>query len=160
MGIRGPVPKTDERRRREGNPSKRPMKGKSPKPRGIPTCPPWLPQEAKREWKRVAPELIRLGIITNLDQSTLAGYCIVYSQWRKAQEVLRDQGMVYVTQRGQLKPRPEIEIARLSGDMMKVFASELGMTPLSRERIRLVQPDEEVSPMELLLREAEQGGKQ
>jgi P27 family predicted phage terminase small subunit len=159
MGRRGPVPKTNESRILEGNPSKRPMKGKSLKPKGIPTCPSWLSPEARREWKRVAPELTRLQILTKLDQSALAGYCISYSQWRKAQEVLNDRGVVYVTHRGQIKPRPEVEIARVLGDMMRAFAAELGLSPTSRARMGSPRPNEEIDPMEALLREAEEGGQ-
>jgi P27 family predicted phage terminase small subunit len=158
MGKRGPVPKTDELRTLEGNPSRRPLRGNSPKPEGVPACPLWLTPEARREWKRVAPELTRLGLLTKLDRATLAGYCISYSWWRKAQEVLDDQGTVYVTNKGQLKPRPEVEIARISGDMMKAFAAELGMTPASRERIRLSQPGEEPDPVEKLLDGVWHGG--
>lgn len=159
MGRRGPIPKTDEIRRLEGNPSKRPMKGKSPKPQGIPSCPEWLSQEGKREWRRVVPELTRLGMITKLDQAMLSGYCSLYGHWRRAQKILHNEGTVYVTHRGELKPRPEVEIARTFGELVKGFAAELGMTPLSRQRIRILQPEKELSIMETLLRESEQEGK-
>ena len=161
MGRRGPAPKSDSLRMLDGNPSKRPLKDKptGAKPQDVPTCPAWLSPEAKREWRRVTPELIRLGLVTRLDQVAIAGYCISYSCWRRCQEVLIAQGNVYVTNRGQIRPRPEVEIARMSGDTMKSLASELGLTPASRECIHMAQPGREIDPMEALLDGANQGGK-
>jgi P27 family predicted phage terminase small subunit len=157
LGKRGPVPESNALRILKGNPSKRPLKGELPKPKPArPACPSWLSLEAKREWRRLAPELARIGLLTKLDIDTLAGYCSSYSVWRKAQEVLANHGSVYVTPKGQLKARPEIEIANTAAEQMKSFASELGLTPSSRARMQLTQgpstPEEE-DPMEALLNE-------
>ena len=157
MGKRGPIPKTDEQEILEGNPSKRPLRGKSPQPgNGLPTCPSWLSVEAKRERKRVIPELSRLGLLSKLDRNILAGYCISYALWQRSQEYLFKQGAVYVTTNGKLQPRPEVAVAKDAGEMMNNFAAELGLTPTSRARMRLPKPDEEIDPMEALLREIDQ----
>lgn len=157
MGKRGPIAKSDEQEILEGNPSKRPLKGKSPQPdKGIPNCPSWLSDEAKQEWKRVTPELIKLGLLTNLDRNILAGYCNSYALWQQAQECIFKQGAVYVTAKGKLQPRPEIDIAKTAGEMMNNFAAELGLTLTSRARMRLLTPDEDIDLMEELLREIEQ----
>jgi len=156
MGKRGPIPKTDEQEILEGNPSKRPLKGKSPQPdKGIPTCPSWLSDEAKQEWTRVTPELLRLGLLTELDQNILAGYCISYALWQRTQICIFKQGALYVTAKGKLQPRPEIAIAKTAAEMMNAFAAELGLTPTSRARMRLSTPNEEIDPMEALLQEIE-----
>ncbi len=160
MGRRGPIPKTDKERILDGNPSKRPMKGQSPQPRGdTPICPEWLSPEAKSEWERVAPELIRLGLLTNLDMITFAGYCVSCSRWRRAQEVLISQGTVYVTLKGKIETRPEVMIAKIAGEQMNAFAAEFGLTPASRLRMRLPQSDEVNDPLEALLRGIDDRGK-
>jgi P27 family predicted phage terminase small subunit len=158
MGKRGPIPKSDEQEILEGNPSKRPLRGKSPEPEtGAPACPEWLSTEAKQEWKRVTPELSRLGLLTKLDRNILAGYCISFAMWQKTQIFLSIKGPVYMTAKGKLQPRPEITIAKVAGEMMNNFASELGLTPSSRARMRLPKSNEELDPMETLLQEIEKG---
>lgn len=160
MGKRGPIPKTDEERMLEGNPSRRPLKGESPRPaNGAPTCPSWLSDDAKQEWQRVAPELTRLGLLTNLDRAHLAGYCTSCVWWRRVQEVLSTQGSVYVTVKGKIEARPEVAIAKIAGEQMNAFAAELGLTPASRARLRFPQSEGEIDPMEELLREVERGGR-
>ena len=157
MGRRGPIPKSDEERMLEGNPSKRPMKGKSPRPSsGAPTCPSWLSTEAKQEWRRLAPELARLGLLTKIDRALFAGYCSSCSWWRRAQEVIADQGSVYVTVRGRLETRPEVEISKLAMEQMKSLAGEFGLTPTSRARLRLPHTQEgPLDPLEEMMLEAE-----
>jgi P27 family predicted phage terminase small subunit len=156
MGKRGPIPKSDEQRILEGNPSKRPLRGKTPKPpRNVPTCPTWLSPPAKREWKRVTPELARLGILSRLDRNILAGYCSSCALWQQAQEVLSKQGTVYVSTKGKLETRPEVEIAKTVGEMMQGFAEELGLTPTSRARMNLTPENKELDPIEEILREVE-----
>lgn len=158
MGKRGPIPKTDKERILEGNLSGRPMTGESPKPRGLPTCPSWLSPEAKHEWRRVAPEMARLGLLTKVDRAQFAGYCTSCAWWRRVQEVLITQGSVYVTPKGKIETRPEVAIAKMAAEQMNAFAAEFGLTPASRARMRIPQSDEEIDPMEELLREVEKGG--
>jgi P27 family predicted phage terminase small subunit len=156
MGKRGPIPKSNEQEILEGNPSKRPLKKELPKPGpGIPTCPTWLSVAAKREWKRLTPELARMGLLSKLDRNMLAGYCSAYALWQQAQEVLNQQGTVYVSPKGKLETRPEVEIARTTGEMMQGFANELGLTPTSRARMNLPKENEEIDPLEEFLREGE-----
>jgi P27 family predicted phage terminase small subunit len=159
MGKRGPIPKSDKERRLEGNPSKRPMKGESPRPRGLPTCPSWLSPEAKQEWRWVAPELARLGLLTKLDRALLAGYCTSCGRWRQAQEAINTHGSVYVTPKGKIVPRPEVTIAKMAEEQMNILAAEFGLSPTSRARLRLPQSQkEEISLLEEMLRENEKGG--
>jgi len=48
----------------EGNPGKRSLNTQEPKPRKkAPRCPPWLEEEAKKEWKRMAKQMEQLGIL-------------------------------------------------------------------------------------------------
>ena len=51
-------------------------------------CPSWLMPEAKKEWKRLAPSLVAMGVLTNHDVSNFAGYCEAYARWKEAEEFL------------------------------------------------------------------------
>ena len=50
--MAGRKPKPTAIKELEGNPGKRKLNNKEPKPdKGMPVCPEWLPPEAKAEWK-------------------------------------------------------------------------------------------------------------
>jgi P27 family predicted phage terminase small subunit len=67
------------------------------------------------------------------------------------------QGTVYVTLNGQIKSRPEVEIAQMAADSMRAFGAEFGLSPTSRARIMMPQPTEKADPMEELLSGIERG---
>jgi P27 family predicted phage terminase small subunit len=96
-----------------------------------------------------------MGQLNKLDRNILAGYCSAFALWQQAQEVLHQQGTVYFTPKGKLEIRPEVEIAKTTGEMMQGFAEELGLTPTSRARMNLPKENKEIDPMEEILREVE-----
>ena len=74
MAIAGRKPKPPAIRLLEGHAGHRPINMDAPKPRPIaPSCPTWLERDAKREWRRVAPALERLGLLTEIDGSANVG---------------------------------------------------------------------------------------
>lgn len=50
-------------------------------PAKIPSCPGHLCKESKKEWRRVVKILDSIGLMTELDRSTLAEYCEAYGKW-------------------------------------------------------------------------------
>lgn len=134
----------------EGNPGKRRLPN-GPKPQPLaPTCPAWLAAEARREWRRLAPELERLGLLTRIDRAALAAYCQAYARWRQAEEVLQCEGLTFTTGKGYVGSRPEIGIANKAMAIIKGFCGEFGLTPSSRGRMNLPEP--ETDDLEQLLR--------
>jgi P27 family predicted phage terminase small subunit len=112
MAIPGRKPKPNALRVLEGKPGHRPLRPE-PKPRPVaPKCPAWLLLEAKREWRRVAPELERLGLLTVVDGTPLAGYCQAYARWRQAETVLEDEGTTFKTPNGYVQVHPQVAIAQ------------------------------------------------
>ena len=126
-----------------GRPGKRPPVN-APKPRPIaPECPDWLADEAKEEWKRVAPKLERLGLLTEIDRTALSAYCQEYARWVEAEAVLAKKGTVVETEKGYLYQRPELGIARKALQLIKSWCAEFGLTPSSRARMNLPEQPEE-----------------
>jgi P27 family predicted phage terminase small subunit len=106
-----------------------------------PNAPTWLHREAKREWRRIVPELEALGLLTNLDRSALAGYCQSYARWYEAEVAIRRDGMIMTTATGYQQQTPAVGIARQALSDMRAFASEFGLSPAARTRIS-VKPAE------------------
>lgn len=152
MGIRGPAPKPTRLKIINGNPGKRPLNEKEPQPlKTKPKCPSWINKEAKKEWKRIAPELERLGLLTDIDTSALAAYCQAYSHWKDAEEFMTKHGTVFKTPSGYMQQLPHVSIANNAMKIMRAFSAEFGLTPSSRTRIEIDSQDEDSDPMAALL---------
>jgi P27 family predicted phage terminase small subunit len=160
MPMKGRKPKPTYLKILEGNPGKRPLK-EHPKPEPIaPSCPYWLSPRAKSEWRRIAPELEKLGLLTKLDRTALAGYCenlaLVKIASQAIQEYYRQHGKLtytYVNKSGAENevPIPEIKIAREAWQLVHKFETEFGLTPSSRERLNLPE-QKEIDEFEEFLR--------
>ena len=96
--MRGAKPKPTNLKILQGNPGKRPLNKREPKPKLlIPDVPDHLTQSARDEWDRVSRELYMLGLLSSIDRSALAGYCQAYSRWVDAEEGIRKTGLVVKT---------------------------------------------------------------
>ena len=120
----------------EGNPGKRALNLNEPQPpKKAPSCPAWLNLEARREWRRLAPTMEMLGILTEVDRAAFAAYCQAYARWREAEEKIKATNLIFKTPSGYPQQSPYVGIAQQSMKIMKDFASEFGLTPAARSRI-------------------------
>lgn len=72
MATRGRKPTPTAIKELEGNPGKRPLNTKEPKPvKKAPSCPKWLEPEAKKEWRRLAKQMEQIGILTEVDMAAI-----------------------------------------------------------------------------------------
>jgi P27 family predicted phage terminase small subunit len=120
-----------------GNPSRRPLRPE-PQPEveaKVPEPPPFLIGYARAEWEYVAPHLHRLNLLTTLDITMFAAYCVAYSRWRQATEALASEPMTVPTTEGNMRVNPLIRIARDAGADMLRLAGEFGLTPVARSRL-------------------------
>lgn len=149
----------------QGEPNKNRINFNEPQPTGKTTAPKFLNKHALNEWKRITPELERLGLFTKIDRASLAAYCQVYGRWvetenkineliDKAAKTGGDASNAYLlkTQAGNVIISPLLSVANRCLEQMKAFLIEFGMTPVSRSRINLA-PKEEKDPLEELLNE-------
>ena len=137
MGLRGPAPRPTALRILDGNPSKEPINLAEPKPRVTRMrCPSWLMPEAKKEWRRIVPELRRLKLLTMVDRSGLMGYCQSFARWKQAEEVLTTEGLIFKSETtGYVQQRPEVSISQKQLALMRAFLHEFGLTPSARTRL-------------------------
>ena len=136
MATRGRKPKPTALKLLEGNPGKRPINEHEPvPPKGTVKCPTWLEPEAKKEWKRLAPSLEAMGVLTQADLTAFAGYCQAYARWKEAEEFISQHGSIFQTPSGYVQQVPQVSIAQQNLKIMQSICSEFGLTPATRARI-------------------------
>jgi P27 family predicted phage terminase small subunit len=129
-----------------GNPGKRPLNAAEPQPAaGVPKMPGWLSKRAKKEWKRIVPELERLGLMTVVDLAALAAYCQAVAEMEIATDTLDREGRVCswpifdkdgVRVGEKLRSHPAVQQQRDAARLVKQFIGEFGLTPASRTRVQ------------------------
>lgn len=136
MATRARKPKPTVLKVLEGNPGKRPLNEREPTPpKASIKCPSWLLPEAKKEWKRLAPSLEAMGVLTMADITAFEGYCQAYARWKEAEEFITQHGSIFQTPSGYVQQVPQVSIAQQNLKIMQSFCSEFGLTPATRASI-------------------------
>ncbi len=156
MATRGRKPKPTALKVLEGNPGKRPLNDREPvPPKAKLKGPAWLLPEAKKEWKRLAPALEAMGVLTMADLTAFEGYCQAYARWKEAEAFITQHGSIFQTPSGYVQQVPQVSIAQQNLKIMQSFCSEFGLTPATRARIIAGAGSEDGAsedPMERLLK--------
>ena len=128
-----------------GNPGRRPIRPEPQPltPDDIPTPPGYLGEHGRREWARMAPELLRLGLLTVADVQPFAAYCLAYDRWATAETAVAvlaaadpvTRGLMLTTANGNQIQNPLVCAANKAARDMIKFASEFGLTPASRRHL-------------------------
>ena len=154
MGARGPRPKPLNLILLNGNAGHHTLPENPVNPTPVlPKPPAHLDQIAKKEWKRVAPELFKLGVLSLVDLAALEGYCENYAIWvRMKKEIIAQGGYAaYITGKNS-QTIPELAAMKSAFAMLKTFAAEFGMTPSSRGRMNVERPKDSIDPLDEYLR--------
>lgn len=147
--MRGPKPTPTILNALRGNPGKRPRDPLSePHPgalREAPPAPRHLNGRAATEWRRVVRELMEVRILTNLDLGPLAVYCAALAQFAEACEQLKAKGAALTVSghKGMSRANPLIKIREDAAKTVAKYASEFGMTPSSRTRVKAADAPEQ-----------------
>ena len=153
MAKRGRKPKSTALKRLQGNPGKRPLNEHEPQPdASMPAPPEHLNSVAIAEWGRMAGELNRIGLLTQVDRAAFAAYCAAYSTWVHAElqmaRLAEDGGNPFLitTEKGNQIQNPIVGVRNKALDLMHKFMVEFGLTPSSRTRVTV--PNIESDPFE------------
>ena len=156
MSRRGAKPKPTKLKALEGTLRSDRRNPKEPETRpAIPRCPAHLGPEAKREWRRLAPQLARLGLLCKIDRAALALFCQAWERWVEAEEALKRYGVMVKSPNGFPMQSPYLAVANKAMEQMRALLAEFGMSPSSRTRVHATPQIGEDDPMERLLRESE-----
>lgn len=123
----------------KGNPGRRPMNTREPRPKkGAPRMPAHLSARAKAAWKSIGPELERMGVLTLADGKALELLCDAYAEYRAARDTVERDGLTYesVSEHGSMwRARPEVAIASDAWRRIASMLREFGLTPSSRTKV-------------------------
>ena len=130
-----------------GNPGKRAINKKEPKPkRLIPSCPAYLSSESKVAWGRLSVLLDRMGVLTEADTAALERLCDCYSDILICRQSLITDGWTYKTVDAQgntlIKGNPAATQLRAADSQFKAYLIEFGLTPAARSKVH-GNPEEE-----------------
>ena len=140
-----------------GNPGHRPINHNEPKPdRALPKPPKELSRRAKREWRRLAPALYKIGLLAEVYRDPLAAYCAALARWLEAEEMLNTptdnrqrrntvttSGLVAVTPNGLVVKSAWLTISDKAFDQMLKAGKEFGMTPSAMASLSIEKPDDD-----------------
>lgn len=162
MGRRGPAPAPDNVKELRGRTSHTPKATQAVKPPpSAPNPPTWLSTEARAEWRRVVPQLDRLGVLATIDRAVLTAYCSAWAKFVDAEAALNvspakkarvggdrlngrtkqpDQGLVISDRDGDLRKHPGWQIYREAAQLVCQISKELYLTPVAR--LRVTKPED------------------
>ena len=138
MAIAGRKPKPAQLRLLEGNRGHRPIREAVKAAPVAPPCPAWLSSLARTEWKRIAPELERLGLLAKVDMAALSGYCENYAVLVQcSNHIKRKGGYAKYLVGASAQTAPHLAAMNKAWEKIRAFCTEFGMTPSSRGRIQV-----------------------
>lgn len=129
-----------------GNPGKRALNKKEPKPRSkTPTCPAHLDVKAKAVWKKLCVLLKGMGVLTEADGLALERLCDCYADILACRELIERDGRTYTTidQNANIliKNNPAANQLRAADAQFKSYLVEFGLTPAARSKVNVDLPD-------------------
>lgn len=139
---RGPAPKPSSLKLVQGNPGRRPVAEGEPTPEVVaPECPDHLLADAREEWQRIIPFLIRYKLVTEIDTAALALYCQAYGRWQEAERKIAEQrakggdGMLVKAPSGYPIQNPYLAIANRAMEDCYKYLQQFGLSPSARTRV-------------------------
>ena len=136
----------------EGNPGKRAVNKKEPKPkRVVPSCPAHLGDQAKVAWGRLSVLLDRMGVLTEADTFALERLCDCYADILESRELIKRDGRTYTTldmnSNTLIKTNPAVAHLRAADSQFKSYLIEFGLTPAARSKIQAAPEDHKEDPL-------------
>jgi P27 family predicted phage terminase small subunit len=134
-----------------GNPSKRnvgKLLGEVEAP-AVPVAEPPMPAclsiEAVEEWQRLIPDLVALGLVSNLDMMALATYCEAVADWFRfrrrimqanAEHVDQDKGDVQTFATGAKQISVLRQLANDAEKRANAAGAQFGFSPMARRNLK------------------------
>jgi P27 family predicted phage terminase small subunit len=102
---------------------------------GMPLCPDFIQGEGREQWNVVGPQLVALGIMTQVDGVGLAMLANATARWMAAEVKVQQMGEVLQSDEGGYYQNPYLAVSNKAFEQMNRMLVEFGMTPASRTRV-------------------------
>lgn len=119
---------------------------------GIPECPSKNP-EIVEVWQYTIRQLSRMRIVTMADRDALYVYCTQVIQFRRAQKMIEEDGLLIRSPHRGMIRHPAQATLREASAAIKMFATVFGLTPGARSAIKVADqkvPAKEAGAQRLL----------
>jgi len=122
-----------------GNPGKRKKVDNAPHfDVAIPQPPDHLSADALLIWDETAREMEAKQIVTRLDEAALALYCQVYADLKAHTIKARSEEEFVESKRGMMQMNPRLRYIRNLQEQLIKIAAELGITPVARNKVKMI----------------------
>jgi len=118
-----------------------------------PPIPKGLHPKAVKEWERLAPICIKLGLLTDGDwMAWEVGFCAYSTWWEAREQINHPSKWTFMTDKGYEGMVPQITIAKQAAAGVMQFCREFGLTPSARGSLKINPPEQQsADPMEAML---------
>lgn len=132
----------------KGNPGKRAINKREPKPKAKAlTCPAHLSVKARAVFRKLNTLLNKMGVMTEADGLALERLCDCYADILACRELIERDGRTYKTvdQNGNtlVKNNPAVNQLRAADAQFKSYLVEFGLTPAARSKVNVDLDDDE-----------------
>ena len=143
--MKGHIQKTNKERSLTGQ-----KKKGVPEPERVKAfnCPSWMPPLGREWWGKVAPQLLALNILTELDKGSFEATALAYGLMRLAAKQLLDDGFTIKGDRGGEKRHPASEVYKANVTIFQKGCERFGLDPMSRQRMDIKMPKKEKTQQE------------
>lgn len=138
---RKPLATADKKLR--GNPGKAKLNDHEAEPTKLtkmPEPPDFLGEHGVKCWNINGPLLIELGLLTNADLELFGTFCQAIHIMIMSSQDINANGMTIIGARGKTR-NPALATFASASATIRSLSSEFGMTPSSRSRIQVPDPD-------------------
>lgn len=141
MGLRGPAPQPTAIRQLNGNPSRRPLNEREPKPLlGQPRTPKGLSRRARAEWRVLSEQLLQMGVLAEVDGVALGLLCNDIAELERVQGDLSRTGyLIKNPGTNRIRVNPLVQVVSDLSRRVLVGLREFGLSPASRSRVETTQ---------------------
>lgn len=145
MGKTGPKPKPTALRILHGDRKDR-INDQEPTPaEGEVIAPEELSEEARAAWDRLAPDLIRLGVLTPWDVDAFRITCEALARYRAATRLVNGSALLVQGPNGLVK-NPALVVQREAEVTFSQYGARFGLTPSDRSQLKVETPGAGTGP--------------
>jgi len=127
-----------------GNPGHRPLPRGEPRPDPASgRVPAGLSDSARVFWRKLSPRLLKVGLLTELDELALAQLCVVLAELEEMTAVVKRDGYLIEGYRGSKVKHPLLPSIAANRKAAATLFAKFGLSPVDRGHLDMAAPESE-----------------